>query len=255
VAADRPVIGLTTRRVETAGRFIDVTEHEYVNAVVGARGVPHLLPVVAADLAEGALSAVDGLMLTGGGDIDPARFGQARSPLAGGIDDARDAFELALARNALGQALPVLGICRGCQLLNVALGGTLVQHVPEVTACEHLVATPPHSLVHPVRLAPGSRLAAVVGATDLAVNSIHHQAVDRLAPDLVAVGWAPDGIVEALELPGCPVLAVQWHPEHLLGDRRHVALFEWLVERATERRRAPCPSGPPMGRPREQAPK
>jgi gamma-glutamyl-gamma-aminobutyrate hydrolase PuuD len=154
-----------------------------------------------------SLDGVDGLCLAGGSDVDPALYGAARLPLTEPPDPDRDLLESALLRDALARNLPVLAICRGLQLLNAVLGGTLDQHIE---GHDH------HKLrdAHEIRIAPGSRLERILGTQDYVVNSRHHQAAAKLARGLLLAATAPDGVVEALEIPGKRfVLAVQWHPE------------------------------------------
>jgi putative glutamine amidotransferase len=212
--------------LHTANRF-------YVDSIVRSGGVPVVLPVVPAGLAADALGGVTGLVLTGGGDVDPARYGEAPDPTTAGVDQARDEWELALLAEALARRLPVLATCRGAQLANVALGGTLVQHVPAATGARHGWAESYGETVHAVHLDPGCRLAGVLGRTDIEVNSIHHQAVGTVGPGVRAVGWAPDGTIEAIEVDDHPELvAVQWHPELLEDDGVHQGLFRSLVDAA-----------------------
>ncbi|MFI5381972.1 MAG: gamma-glutamyl-gamma-aminobutyrate hydrolase family protein [Tepidisphaerales bacterium] len=157
------------------------------------------------------VTGLDGLLLAGGSDIDPALYGAMRQPETGGPDPDRDSLEIILLREALERDLPVLAICRGLQLLNVALGGTLVQHIEG-----HRHSEQPD--VHPITIACHSRLRSILGADEFVVNSRHHQCVERVASGLVVVARAPDNVVEALELPGKRfVLAVQWHPEDRAG--------------------------------------
>jgi putative glutamine amidotransferase len=157
------------------------------------------------------LAGLDGLVLTGGSDVDPARYGAPRHPETGEPDPDRDSLETVLLREALERDLPVLAICRGHQLLNVVLGGTLAQHIEG-----HLHPKQPD--VHPITIASPSRLWSILGVDEFMVNSRHHQGVDRVASGLVVVARAPDNVVEALELPGKRfVLAVQWHPEDRSG--------------------------------------
>jgi putative glutamine amidotransferase len=185
----------------------------YVQQVAAAGGIPVLLPPVAGVAA--AVSRLDGLILTGGGDIDPGRYGESPHPRTTRVSEPRDAAELELLDAVFAAGLPVLGVCRGMQLVNVARGGTLRQHLPEDAG--H--ATVPGTYgSHPVRVAPGTRLAGILGdgADRIDVPTAHHQAVDALGDGLVATAWAADGVVEAMELnaAGDPfVLAVQWHPE------------------------------------------
>jgi putative glutamine amidotransferase len=172
------------------------------------------------------LAGLDGLLLAGGSDIDPARYGAPRHPETGEPDPDRDSLETVLLREALERDLPVLAICRGHQLLNVVLGGTLAQHIEG-----HL--HPKQSDVHPITIASPSRLRSILGVDEFVVNSRHHQGVDRVASGLVVVARAPDNVVEALELPGKRfVLAVQWHPEDRTGGP-DAKLFEAFRDAAS----------------------
>jgi putative glutamine amidotransferase len=210
----------------------------YVDQVTEAGGVPVLLPPVPG--VASALSRLDGLILTGGGDVDPAGYGAEPDPRTSRVQPERDQAELELLAAALADGLPVLGICRGMQLLNVARGGTLYQHLPEEGG--HRPA-PGTFGSHPVRLDPGSRLASILrpgsgghpgrgqagGEADLTLDvpTAHHQGIARLGDGLVAVAWAQDGLIEAVELaPGSGrhsfALGVQWHPE-ASQDRRLVS--------------------------------
>jgi putative glutamine amidotransferase len=189
----------------------------YIHQVTEAGGVPVLLPPVPGIAT--AVGRLDGLVLTGGGDLDPAGYGAPADPRTTRVDPDRDQAELELLAAALAAGLPVLGICRGMQLLNVARGGTLCQHLPAEAG--HTPA-PGTFGSHQVRLAPGSRLASVLGqasgGSGLEVPTAHHQGIDRLGDGLVASAWAADGVIEAVELPPGPgrhpfTLAVQWHPE------------------------------------------
>jgi putative glutamine amidotransferase len=169
-----------------------------------------------------SLDGLAGLLLAGGPDIDPERYDEPRAPETQGPDTARDALELALATEALRRDLPVLAICRGLQMWNVALGGTLTQHV-DGHRQDGL------SDAHPVQLEPGSRLAGIIGAREYTVNSRHHQAAGRIAEGLVVSARAQDGVVEALERPGTRfMLAVQWHPED--RTERDGALFRAFAQ-------------------------
>lgn len=188
---------------------IDVFYGDYARAVLMAGGLPVWVP---ADSPPALLGRLDGLLLSGGDDIDPAAYGQAPHPALGAPSLARDAHERSLLEVALADDLPVLGVCRGAQLLNVHLGGTLHQHVPAHTG----MGVPIDQAFHRVGFVAGSTGRAVYGP-EIAVNSLHHQGIDELAGDLIAtghtVGGPDDGLVEAVEYPGKPVLAVQWHPE------------------------------------------
>jgi putative glutamine amidotransferase len=204
----------------------------YADSVARAGGLPVLLPPVPG-IGE-VVDRLDGLILSGGGDVDPARYGAVRDPATDPANAARDEAEFALCEGALARGLPLLAICRGLQVLNVALGGTLHQHLPDV------IGSDAHSPVvsgygsHEVSVAPSSRLARVLRRTELAVPTHHHQAADKLGAGLIATAWTDDGVIEAVELEGgnegSPFpLAVQWHPE--AGD--DLSLFSGLIAAAT----------------------
>ena len=222
-----PLIAVTGRRRSAAGLGagppqLDVLEAElyfagYADHIAAAGGLPVHLPFRVD--AHAAMDRMDALVLTGGTDVDPARYGAA-VPCATTppLDPARDAVELALLDAALQRGRPVLAICRGLQLLNVSRGGTLHAHL----------ANHPGGVRHDVAIEPGSALAALYGATT-SVNSLHHQSVDRIGRDLVITARAPDGVVEGVELPGVALLGVQWHPEQMDGPQ---PVFGWLVDAA-----------------------
>lgn len=236
-----PRIGLTTYREPAAwgvwNEPADLLPTGYADAVAGAGGVAMLLPPAPRDDPEpAAAAAVDGLhglALAGGADVDPDRYRAARDAQTGPARSDRDAWELALTRVALERGMPVLAICRGMQVLNVALGGDLVQHLPDVAGHDgHLPVLGQHGR-HDVRLVRESRVGALLGDCAV-VATYHHQAVDRLGSGLVATGWAGDGTVEALEHTGPAwVVGVQWHPEVHDG----AALFAGFVQ-ASARYRA-----------------
>lgn len=214
----------------------------YVRSVLLAGGVPVILsPVLGPSFAARALDGMDGLVLTGGEDIDPAWYGAQPSPHLYPPSRERDLFELALLAVARQRELPVLGICRGIQLVNVGLGGTLVQDLPSERPgpVAHDPGSARDARSHAVRLQEGSRAAAALGGTGLTVNSFHHQAVDRLADGLRATGWSEDGVIEAVESPpDAPwLLAVQWHPEEMHADGKapERGLFRGLVQAAEAR--------------------
>jgi len=176
-----------------------------------------------------AALACDAVCLTGGGDVDPRLYGAEPEPLTAGMDPLRDEAEVAVVRAAAGGGRPILGICRGIQLLAVAFGGTLYQDLPSAGFAGHRDEVRELEPVHVVTAAAGSAAEAVLAGA-LAVNSIHHQAVRVPGPGLQATAWSADGVIEAVEAPG--VLGLQWHPERLAGaDTRHLAPFEWLTGR------------------------
>jgi putative glutamine amidotransferase len=211
----------------------------YVRSVVAAGGVPVILsPLMGPSVAGRALIGMDGLVLTGGEDMDPAWYGAEPSPHLNPPSRERDIFELALFATARQLELPILGICRGIQLVNVAMGGSLYQDLPTERpgAVEHNPATDRAARSHGVRLAQGSRAAEALGTTELVVNSFHHQAIRDLAPGLIATGWSDDGLIEAAEgAPDAPwLLTVQWHPEEMYVDAHapEHGLFKALIEQA-----------------------
>jgi putative glutamine amidotransferase len=214
-------------------------------AYVEALETAGLVPVIVAPLgdpedAARLLDTVDGLVLTGGEDVDPARYGAGPHPALGPLHPRRDRSELALTREASRRRLPTLAICRGIQVLNVALGGTLVQDIPSQRPSEivHDASGQRDSRVHALHVHAGSRLAAALGATSLAVNSFHHQAVDRLGGNLRVSATAPDGLIEGVESADDAwwMLGVQWHPEELNGSRERWdrSLFAAFAERCRD---------------------
>jgi putative glutamine amidotransferase len=240
-----PVIGITGRTDQSARPpnmpLVAVTE-TYVQAVRLGAGAPVIVPPHLEEAELGSIfEHLDGLVLSGGGDVLPAAFGEEDSGLLWSVDERRDRTELALARWALTEGLPLLAICRGLQVLNVAAGGTLIQDIPTQVAhalTHSTVAGRPIAVVaHTVDVAPGSRLAALFRAGELGVNSAHHQAVKAVGAGLVVTARAPDGIIEGLEQPDHPFcVGVQWHPEAMV--ERYPTMrrpFEALVEAAQRR--------------------
>jgi putative glutamine amidotransferase len=189
------------------------------------------------------LGEIDGLLLTGGGDVDPVLYGQDRYALVEDAEPGRDEFELDLARRAMGADLPVLAICRGAQVLNVAAGGTLIQDIPSTVVSDlaHSIKEPKDAVSHSVRVALGSRLEQALGAAvDPAhmcrVNSRHHQSIDRLGSGLVSSATAPDGVVEAIERVDAGFcVGVQWHPENFWRTGEFAPLFQAFVKTARGR--------------------
>ncbi|WP_306359304.1 gamma-glutamyl-gamma-aminobutyrate hydrolase family protein [Nocardia sp. CC227C] len=233
---ERPVIGLST--YSERARY-GVWDHEatllpraYADLVERAGGIPVLLPPVGSAAAE-LVDRLDAVVLTGGADLDPARYSAAPHPSVRQTRPKRDEFEFTLFERARAAGLPVLAICRGLQLVNVALGGTLLQHLPDVLGHEEHCPVPGTFTRTRVRTEPGSRLAAVVGA-EVPARCHHHQAIDRLAPGLMVSARAEDGVIEAVESDTDPFLVgVQWHPE---ADATEHRLMRALVDAATEYR-------------------
>jgi putative glutamine amidotransferase len=204
----------------------------YPEAIERAGGLPVIVPPLRPDTIGPLLDRVDGLCLPGGPDLQPAAYGEEPHPELGPTEPRVDALELALVSEADRRGLPILAICRGLQVVNVARGGTLHQHLPDVvgTGIEHRQEAPGSVQTHRITIARRSVLHGLIGDTAVSVNSFHHQAVHDLGRGLVATAWAPDGVIEAIEDPGERlVLGVQWHAE---GLRDHLPLFEALVDRA-----------------------
>lgn len=218
----RPLIGIPCYTAKRAGTFnpIHAAGIPYIRALEEAGGLPILLPLYTdAESFDALHGRLDGLLLTGGGDVEPMHYGEPAKPRTQAPDAARDRVEIALVRNTLAEQTPILGICRGLQLLNVACGGTLYQDIPtELPSALNHNLTPKvvGSHTHPISIQAGSRLAAIVGATRHEVNSFHHQAVKRAGQDVTIVARAPDDVVEAIEVGGQAFcLAVQFHPERM----------------------------------------
>jgi putative glutamine amidotransferase len=242
----RPVIGITGRPqdVPAAGTTIRayLTTHTYSDSVRRGGGLPILLIPVAADEIDDVLDRVDGVMFTGGGDIHPRNYGEEEEESVRGVDAERDEFELALVHRLMERQMPTMAICRGVQVINVGLGGTLVQDLPSHRGAHgHDIvgedAYTPHSQA---LIDPNCRISTIIGEGMHDINSIHHQAIEDLADGLKVVGSAPDGTIEAIEHEDSdwPLIAVQWHPE-FLGVRDHGPshdLFAAFVEAAAKYR-------------------
>jgi microsomal dipeptidase-like Zn-dependent dipeptidase/gamma-glutamyl-gamma-aminobutyrate hydrolase PuuD len=229
------LIGLSVNHKEGTSRIADA----YVDAIVKAGGTPVLIPLITDETAlEEIVSRVDGLLLSGGGDIYSPLFGEELHPSVESYDLERDKYEIALVKLAVERQMPVLGICRGTQLMNVAFGGNLIQDIPSQipeSTINHNQEEVREIATHSVRITPESRLHQIVHAEQIEVNSFHHQAVKTIAPGFEAVAWADDGVVEAIEsTEGKVILGVQWHPENgaAAGDLVLIDTFKYLVNEA-----------------------
>ena len=239
----RPLIAVTTSELRRPGDVRARSQGEppklevalatlYPEAIERAGGIPVIVPLLRPDAIDSLLDRVDGVCLPGGPDLQPSIYRAKPHPELGPTEPRVDALELSLVRAADRRNLPILGICRGMQALNVARGGTLHQHLPDVVGDQLRHRQSEHGSVttHHVEIAAHSRLRAALGGPKLEVNSFHHQAVRKLGQDLVATAWAPDGTIEAVESPGGRlVLGVQWHAE---GLDAHGPLFELLISAA-----------------------
>jgi len=209
---------------------------DYVESVRRAGGEPRVLDPLKENPAQ-VPAEIDGLLLTGGVDVDPARYGEERHPTVN-VEPDRDAFEFALLAHSREARLPVFGICRGLQVMNVGLGGTLVQDIPSQTSgsLEHTILAPPCAIAHEIWVSRGSRLWTLMqekmaGADGCSVNSRHHQAVKQVAPGFEVTATAPDGVVEAIECGASMFcLGVQWHPENFWRTGEFRPLFEGFIE-------------------------
>jgi putative glutamine amidotransferase len=231
----RPCIGITT--AHNAERNYYYCRHSYVGGVRQAGGVPLLLPPLSdQDELLSCAARIDALLLSGGGDVRPSLFGEQPHWQLGEFDPERDDFELGMLRSMIDLRKPVLGICRGIQVINVALGGTLYQDLvsQQPQSLQHQQAAARRYPAHAVTVRQGSRLSDALGATRLQVNSLHHQAIKDVASGLQATARADDGVIEGVEASGHPwLLGVQWHPEWMWEhDPAAVSLFRALVSAA-----------------------
>ncbi len=231
----RPIIGIT----------VDNEQQEYQSPITYARaidlagGLPLLLPFKTdLSLIPQYVDLLDGLLLTGGNDLDPATYGQPWNPNAVPIDSDRQKFDLALLAEVERRRMPVLGVCLGCQIMNVHRGGSLHQFLPEVPRSDDLE----HRKIgeelrrHPAQLDLASQIGRAIGQREISVNTYHKQAVDRLGSGLRVIATAPDGVIEGFEDPAFPLFAaVQWHPERLTAEAEHLAPFKLLVEKARKK--------------------
>jgi putative glutamine amidotransferase len=248
-ANGRPLIGVTTSELREPKRILQTPESEpkvremvlgltYLRAIEAAGALPMVVPPLPEGAIGSLLDRLDGVCLSGGPDLDPDTYGAPRSPDLGPTEPDLDRFELAVARGADARKIPVLAICRGTQALNVARGGSLIQHLPAVSAeIAHRQVNPGNETSHTIEIEPGSRLASALGddevevRDELDVNSFHHQAIERLGEGLKVTARAPDGTIEAVEDPSRPFLiGVQWHAETLVHRTYEAALFRHFVE-------------------------
>ena len=232
-----PIIGLTsTLSTNTSGSPVCQVGRAYVDAVKNAGGIPLLIPVgIDKVRIKALLSRLDGLILTGGGDIDPGAFKSPSHPKVYGISPERDALEFYLLEAAVASNKPFLAICRGIQVLNVAFGGDLYTHIQDQVekSLKHdwFPKFPRDKLAHTVRLIPGSKLHRIFKTDEIRVNSLHHQGIKTVGEGLKATAFAPDGLVEGLEVDGAGfAVGVQWHPECLLEDEKSAELFEAFLD-------------------------
>ena len=237
----RPRILLTTssRASPYFLRSDSLTGQNYSQAVAAAGGLPVMVSSLGLELVDDYLELADGLLFTGGADLDPHHYGAEPHPQLGLVDPERDAFEMALYRGARARGLPVLGICRGIQLINVAEGGTLQQHLPSLPGTiQHEQVNKGSALLHTVRIEPSSRLARALGAAVIYTNTFHHQAVELLGQNLRATGQTGDGVIEAIEGDSDSfVLGVQWHPEMSWREYpEQFVPFKLLLEAVRHRR-------------------
>lgn len=237
-----PLIGITISRTETnSGQPLLAVAESYVDAILQAGGDPVLLPLKSSNTGIQKISQLlDGILLTGGGDVDPQRYGSASHPLVAGVDQNRDHLEIFLTKYAISKNLPLMGICRGLQVINIAMGGTIYEDILEQkpAALRHNYALdfPRHYLAHSVEVVRDSQLFTIINSPSPLVNSLHHQGIKMLAQGLRATAFAPDGLIEAVEIENHPFgLAVQWHPECLPDEARMDALFRAFIESTIHR--------------------
>lgn len=232
----RPLIGITTDTVD--GKPAYYLAHAYTQAIEKAGGLPLAIPYKTdPSLIPQYVDLLDGILFTGGDDLDPALYGQSWHPSASHIDPDRQSFELALLAEVQKRRLPALCICLGFQLLNVSRGGTLHQFIPDLPGKQEHRKVGEVLRRHPVTLEPDSQLGKAIGQREISANTYHKQAVDRVGTGLRIVATSPDGMIEGLEDPTFPLLvAVQWHPERLADETQHLSPFKLLVEKATNAR-------------------
>jgi putative glutamine amidotransferase len=260
---DRPLIGVTTSEVRRAESVEQIPQGEepsryemalgltYLRGLEGVGALPVVMPPLTGDAIEPLLDRLDGICLSGGPDLDPQSYGADAHPELGPTEPELDRFELAMAARADAREIPILAICRGTQALNVVRGGALHQHLPELsTEIAHRQKAPADQPSHRVAIERDSRLAQALGATEIEVNSFHHQAIDRLGENLVVTARAADGTIEGIEDPRRPFLiGVQWHAETLVDRPYENSLFRDFVDACRRERRAPlsAPAGERTG--------
>jgi len=234
-----PLIGITTKRQTSTYGFPEtVIAESYTQAVLQAGGLPVLIPLsLPEDQIQTMASALDGVVFSGGGDIDPKEYGAESTPKVDGVQPDRDRVETGLVRSVVDKGVPFLGICRGIQMINVALGGTLYRDIldehPDAVEHTFYPGWPWDHLAHTVAIQPASLLAEILGSTEVQVNSLHHQGIKQIASDLTPIAYAPDGTIEGVVLPDHPFgMGVQWHPEWLQAHESMRALFRELVNAA-----------------------
>lgn len=239
-----PVIGVTTMRMKNQfGMRLSSLAEAYVAALVQAEACPILIPnLLHEDALDGLLSRLDGVLFTGGGDIKTSYYQEIDHPKVTGVEVKRDRLEMLILEKVVNNGRPFLGICRGLQLINVGLGGTLYadisDQVPGAAKHDYFPDWERDYLAHSVEVASNTRLAGILGEGVVKVNSLHHQAIRELAPALKATAYSPDGIIEAVELPDHPYgIAVQWHPEWLTAHRSMRDLFADFAKAANHHKR------------------
>ena len=234
----KPVIGITTNHsINTYGQPLVLLQQSYVKAILQAGGVPVLIPsLVATDGWDALYARLDGILFSGGGDIGLEHAPGDPHPRIDDVDPERDSVELKMLNAAASDGKPFLGICRGCQVMNVALGGTLYTHIPDQlpNALDHSYPGNMRTvLVHQVKIEEGTHVAEIFGEPIIKVNSLHHQGIKEVPPSVRVAGYAPDGLVEAIELPQHPFgLAVQWHPEWLTDQEGTRNMFRKFIQAA-----------------------
>lgn len=229
-----PLIGITTYHRDERG-YIQLPA-QYADAVRRAGGIPLLIQPTEPRLDE-LMALLDGLILSGGGDVDPTLYTSEKHDQVYWVDTERDQFEISIVQGALERQKPTLCICRGLQILNVALGGSLIPHIPDAIPDAVAHRQPPRdAILHEIAVQTDSRLASIMGGPKVTTASWHHQAIDRLAAGLVSVAHAPDGVIEAVEMPENPnLIAVQWHPELTASDDpTQQRLFDELLQMARD---------------------